>query len=370
MRTKPKKPLIPHRWSCIRVVCILTVLGSPVLAGFSGSDKLTSGSSNWKELFPGSDRDRLLFQNSRLEYLYRSRYSNTRWAYLQWTPNKGSYQEDWFVQVHVNAGRKGAISIGVVDSKDRRKGYVVSIDRHSSENHRGFRANTIKGHEYEFSANSATEGVLRIHFDSKAKTLTGSWKTRLDWHYFPPVPISRWEMDATSKFKAVLIGGGTSDEDDDDDFHRLSSVRSLDSYDPYFHHFSCGPAAPGINVEQPAFSDLVDGSSKRSFGAAVVGNTGITRIFTIRNNGTARLAILKITKGGSNPKDFIVGKPGKQELAPGESTTFRVLFKPHAAGTRRALLHITSNQPAASPFDIAVTGMGVDESNARLRQDE
>lgn len=347
------------------MVCILTVLGSPALAGFSGSDKLTSGSSNWTELFAGSNRGRLLFQNSRLEYLYRSRYSNTNWAYLQWTPNKGSYQEDWFVQVHVNAGRKGAISIGVVDSKDRRKGYVVSIDRQSSDNYRGFRANTIKGHEYEFTANSATEGVLRIHFDSKAKTLTGSWKTRLDWHYFPPVPIARWEMSATSKFKAVLIGGGTIN-DGDDNFHHLSSARSVDSYDPYFHHFSCGPAAPGINVEQPEFSDLVDGDSKRSFGAAVVGNTGIPRIFTIRNNGTARLAMLAITSGGSNPKDFIVGKPGKRELAPGESTTFKVLFKPHAAGIRRARLHITSNQPGASPFDLTVTGMGVDESDARL----
>jgi hypothetical protein len=51
--------------------------------------------------------------------------------------------------------------------------------------------------------------------------------------------------------------------------------------------------------------------------------------------------------------------PPKTSLAPGSSTTFKVIFKPSAKGTRKANIHIKSNDADENPFDIKLTGQGV-----------
>lgn len=54
-----------------------------------------------------------------------------------------------------------------------------------------------------------------------------------------------------------------------------------------------------------------------------------------------------------------MGLPGAVSLAPGASTTFKVTFKPTAAGTRKAAIHIESNDADENPFDIKLGGEGV-----------
>lgn len=118
------------------------------------------------------------------------------------------------------------------------------------------------------------------------------------------------------------------------------------------------PKAPEIVVQQPKGSGLADGSDKRSFGTVKIGKAGSAKTFTIKNTGTAGLTGLKITKTGSNAKDFSVTGPDKTTLAPGAGTTFKVTFKPKAKGNRNAVIHIKSNDADENPFDIKLTGLG------------
>lgn len=119
------------------------------------------------------------------------------------------------------------------------------------------------------------------------------------------------------------------------------------------------PAAPEIDVQQPVGSKLVDGTAKKSFGTAKVGRTGTSKIFTIRNTGTATLSGLAVTKTGSQKGAFIVTSLYKTSLAPGGVTTFKVTFLPRAVGTRNASIQIVSNDANEHPFDIKLTGLGV-----------
>lgn len=336
--------------------CAALASPAPALADFSGGDSLANKSSNWAELFSGSDRDLLVFRNARLEY-HKSEDSY-KWAYLQWTPNKGSYNQDWFVQVHVHHGGpdQSNIGIGVLNTANRDKGYVISIDR-GTDDYRGFSVRTISGPGEQYSINTATDGFLRIHFDSKAKTLTGSWKSRVDWHQFTPIQIDPWQMNDSSTFTAVLIGSQNNSAGVDPAGGAPAS--SGDSGKAYFKNFKCGPALPDIDVEQPAYSDLADGVSKKGFGTATVGGNGTSRLFTIRNQGTTDLKALSISSDGTNAADFNIADLATKSLKPGASTTFRVTFKPADAGTRKAAIHIASDDPNENPFDISVSGHGV-----------
>jgi hypothetical protein len=119
-------------------------------------------------------------------------------------------------------------------------------------------------------------------------------------------------------------------------------------------------ACPEIVVYDPEGTNLKSGVSSRSFGSvAVKSKAAITKTFSIWNLGTANLTSLAITKSGTNAKDFTVTPPLKTTLAPRTKTTFKVIFKPSVKGTRKAAIHIKSNDNNESPFDIALTGKGV-----------
>lgn len=358
MKPGPPIPSTTHASRAATGGVVMAVLwASPVRAEFHGSDPLAAWSPKWAELFPGSRRDSLIFRNSRLEYLSKS----YKTAYFRWTPNRGNYDQDWFVQVDVQLTADwDSIGIGVTDRDDRDYGYVISISGNSEhDTYGGFTTWTLKGFDNQSSVSSANRSSLRIRFDSKAKTLTGSWKTPYSWHQFEPFDISHWKMDANSRFNAVLVGGSYyeddypypdyPDDDDDDD----------DENNAYLTNFKCGPTEPEIAVEQPEYSLMKDGCGKRSFGTAAIGGKGIVRNFTIRNNGTAPLKDLGITITGLHAGDFQVSNPSKLRIEPTGTATFHVIFKPKAAGTRRATLEIKSNDVNASPFDIKLAGEGV-----------
>ncbi|MES2923413.1 MAG: choice-of-anchor D domain-containing protein [Verrucomicrobiota bacterium] len=116
---------------------------------------------------------------------------------------------------------------------------------------------------------------------------------------------------------------------------------------------------PEIDVQQPARNSLEDDFSKTTCGIAVIGKSGPTKKFTIRNVGSGPLTGLSITRDGVNAKEFKVTQPAKTTLAPGTSTTFTVTFKPTGKGTRSAEIHIKSNDADESPFDVVLTGKGL-----------
>ncbi|MCX6872186.1 MAG: choice-of-anchor D domain-containing protein, partial [Verrucomicrobia bacterium] len=123
------------------------------------------------------------------------------------------------------------------------------------------------------------------------------------------------------------------------------------------------PVGPEISVIQADGIGLIDGVSTVNFGLAGTTSSS-SRSFTIRNPGTTDLTGLAITFDGTNPGDFsVTANPTAPVVAAG-STTFTVQFAPTALGTRTANLHIASNDADENPFDIVLTGVGLDPLTA------
>ncbi len=140
--------------------------------------------------------------------------------------------------------------------------------------------------------------------------------------------------------------------------HILSNDSDESSFDIQLTGTAVTPE-PEIVVENPIGSGLRDGIAKRSFGTVTVGKYSFSKVITVKNVGGADLTDLAITKDGAQASDFLTTALGKKTLAPGESTTFKITFKPGDVGTRNAAIHIKSNDANENPFDISVTGMGV-----------
>jgi hypothetical protein len=130
-------------------------------------------------------------------------------------------------------------------------------------------------------------------------------------------------------------------------------------YTAYFDDYSIVSVpveGPEIVVEQGV--GLTSGAATVDFGGAVVGGSS-QRTFTIRNFGNQNLTGLAVTMDGPNAADFTLTASPAGTLNPGSSTTFTLRFSPATAGTRRAVLHIASNDADENPFNITLTGSGV-----------
>jgi Abnormal spindle-like microcephaly-assoc'd, ASPM-SPD-2-Hydin len=95
-----------------------------------------------------------------------------------------------------------------------------------------------------------------------------------------------------------------------------------------------------------------------NFTAQLVNTTSGEQTVTLTNSGSAPLTLGTLTLSGSNPGDFTaVTDPGTLALAPGESRTIRVRFRPTAPGSRSASLAINDNA-AGSPQRLTLSGRG------------
>lgn len=112
-----------------------------------------------------------------------------------------------------------------------------------------------------------------------------------------------------------------------------------------------------IEVEQPPGKSLTDHKSTQNFQSVELGSTKV-KTYTIKNVGELKLNGLAITEDGAQKADFKISTLSKTTLGAGTSVTFTVTFKPSAAGTRNAAIHIASSDGNEDPFDIALTGMG------------
>ena len=123
-----------------------------------------------------------------------------------------------------------------------------------------------------------------------------------------------------------------------------------------------GLGIPILTVSLADDVPLVDQAKAIGFGSQVVGRSGKTRTFTVRNGGSSELNGLAVVLQGKS-KDFIVGPLGAVTLAPGASTDFSVTFRPQAPQVRLAALKLTSNDSATGRFDIKLSGKGVPKSS-------
>jgi len=117
--------------------------------------------------------------------------------------------------------------------------------------------------------------------------------------------------------------------------------------------------APEIAVEQPAGTDLVDGSASVAFAPTLVGTNSAIKTFTIKNTGVSTLTLTAPATTGGNAGDFVVNTTGTLLSIPtGQETTFTVTFTPTASGNRTTTLSIANNDTNEGPFEITLTGTG------------
>ena len=339
-----------------RIFISAALLPTCAWGDFTGSDSLESPNDQWSYLHSGGGT--FVSQNSRLEFIVTSPAS-TNDATLLWVANQGAYDRNWYLQVDTNLalvplteGNAISLSLFAGNSSDHTNRQIVGIYSQRFQLN-GLYHPTIVGYtDWGFfgeTKSTARAVTLRLHFDSKEKTITGSWNAGNGWKYLIPQSITRWGMGNSDKFYAFLFAanGGTVT---DDLLVASGSAR--------FTNFKTGAAKPQIAVEQPFKTNLVDGKDKRDFGSASVGIGKVKKTFTIRNNGTADLKGFKITNNGANPADFVVAAPTTTTVPPGGSTTFTVTFKPKAIGVRNTTVHISSNDAAVPSFDIKLSGLG------------
>lgn len=115
-------------------------------------------------------------------------------------------------------------------------------------------------------------------------------------------------------------------------------------------------AAPEVDIQQPAGSSLIDNSGKSNFGSVEVGKSSASLTYVISNKGTGELKSIGVFKSGTHATDFTVTQPSVTTLAPGDTTTFTVTFSPKAAGSRSALIKVSSTDADENPFDIILAG--------------
>ena len=114
---------------------------------------------------------------------------------------------------------------------------------------------------------------------------------------------------------------------------------------------------PQIEVQQPAGTNLVSGSTTASFGSPMVGSSN-QLTFTIVNAGMLELTNLAVAITGSGSSQFTAAALSTPTLGSGGTETFTVTFRPTLAGLQSATLQVTSNDPATPSFDLALSGTG------------
>ncbi|GEP43384.1 hypothetical protein BGE01nite_26750 [Brevifollis gellanilyticus] len=194
-----------------------------------------------------------------------------------------------------------------------------------------------EGNEYEMSQDAQinttdVSGVVRVRFDATTKHLTAECGTKtlltLD------LSTAGWGMTAADTFN-VGLGVGT------------------------------------LGVAIPSSSPV----TLDDFKATLISPATPTSTFTISNFNEAEIYGLEVSKTGPNAADFIVEDVSSSfmmtggSLQMGDSVTFAVRVAPGAAGTRSATLHIASNDPDESPFDIPITSTGTAQSPTALTLD-
>ncbi len=113
-----------------------------------------------------------------------------------------------------------------------------------------------------------------------------------------------------------------------------------------------------IVVQQPGTTVIASGGS-REFGRVVVGGS-MDLIFAVNNPGFVDLTGVNVTLSGADQADFSVTASPTVPVVPGGSTTFTVRFTPLVAGFKNAVLHIASNDPDESSFDINLSAVAAD----------
>ncbi|MCK5086332.1 MAG: choice-of-anchor D domain-containing protein, partial [Melioribacteraceae bacterium] len=145
---------------------------------------------------------------------------------------------------------------------------------------------------------------------------------------------------------------------------------SIDNDDPDENPYDfaiqgTGTGIPEISVEGNSII-IVDGDVTPStadhtdFGTPSEAGGSVTRIFTIKNSGSAELTLAgtpKVSVSGTHATDFTVTVfPTSPVAALNGSTTFKITFTPSASGVRSAALSIPNDDGDENPYNFSIRG--------------
>jgi len=99
-------------------------------------------------------------------------------------------------------------------------------------------------------------------------------------------------------------------------------------------------------------TSLTDGAATVDFGSVIVGTTGATRTFDIRNVGKGALAIGSL----SLPAGFSLLDAPAGHLNGGDSTTFTIRLDSTVVASRSGRLRFSTNDADENPFDFVIRG--------------
>lgn len=153
----------------------------------------------------------------------------------------------------------------------------------------------------------------------------------------------------------VIIGADLEDSTTTGVNGNQSDESALSSGAAYLINLNA-PAIADITVEQPSGTVLTSGVSSVNFGSVNESESSPLE-FVIRSTGTIDLGNISANIA-PDTGEFNISTP-PPSLPAGSNTTVTVYFTPQGGGRRNATLSITSDDPDESPFEIALTGEGV-----------
>ena len=123
----------------------------------------------------------------------------------------------------------------------------------------------------------------------------------------------------------------------------------------FAHTLAMYAEVPQIAVEGPSGTELTSGGTVH-FPAGVLVGDPQDQAFVVSNRGFADLADLEIGISGEDAAEFSVVLHPDTPLVTDSSTSFVVRFSPTGLDTKRAILHIRSNDPDDDPFELLLIG--------------
>ncbi|MBI3181105.1 MAG: choice-of-anchor D domain-containing protein [Myxococcales bacterium] len=96
-----------------------------------------------------------------------------------------------------------------------------------------------------------------------------------------------------------------------------------------------------------------------SYGTVNVNAAPVTKQVTVTNNGETNLSVTSVVFSGSAGADFSTPTSFPISLAPTQSSTIDITFKPGGPGPRNGKASVVSNDPLLANADVALDGTGV-----------
>jgi hypothetical protein len=142
------------------------------------------------------------------------------------------------------------------------------------------------------------------------------------------------------------------------DKNAVVTIQSNDASCPIYSFTVTGKGTtPHIKIDQEA-TNIANGSTFNNFPNVNYGSAGAELVFTITNTGDAELLLTGTPKVSlSDSTHFQVTQQPSSPVAPSNTTTFKIIFKPTALGTHTATVTIQNDTLDSSPFTFTIQGV-------------